>query len=109
MADIIQLRRDTLANWASANPTLAQGELGIETDTGKFKLGTGATAWNSLGYYSNVSNNLSNYFNFITNTKRWGTSTCSSSYDFKNYSGNFDVITICTKSIWNGCNCLKRN
>lgn len=46
----IQLRRDTAANWTSANPTLAAGELGFETDTGNFKIGTGSTAWNSLGY-----------------------------------------------------------
>ena len=50
MADRIQIRRDTAANWTSANPILAQGELGIETDTLKVKAGTGSTAWNSLGY-----------------------------------------------------------
>jgi hypothetical protein len=52
MADVIQLRRDTASNWTSANPTLASGELGMETDTGKLKLGTGALAWNSLSYYT---------------------------------------------------------
>jgi hypothetical protein len=46
----IQLRRDTAANWTSANPTLAAGELGYETDTKKIKLGDGSTAWNSLAY-----------------------------------------------------------
>jgi len=51
MASQIQLRRDTAANWTSVNPTLAQGELGVETDTGKIKLGTGSTAWNSLSYF----------------------------------------------------------
>ena len=50
MADIIQLRRDTAANWTSANPVLAQGELGVETDTDKIKVGDGSTAWTSLGY-----------------------------------------------------------
>ena len=50
MADIIQIRRDTAANWTSANPTLAQGELGLETDTSKIKAGNGSTAWTSLGY-----------------------------------------------------------
>jgi len=52
MADVIQLRRDTASNWTSANPTLASGELGLETDTGKLKLGTGALVWNSLSYYT---------------------------------------------------------
>ena len=46
----IQLRRDTAANWASANPTLASGEPAFETDTGKFKIGDGVTAYNSLDY-----------------------------------------------------------
>jgi len=46
----IQLRRDTAANWTSANPTLASGELGYETDTGNFKVGDGSTAWISLSY-----------------------------------------------------------
>ena len=50
MAVQIQLRNDTAANWTSANPVLAQGELGIESDTGKVKLGDGSTAWSSLSY-----------------------------------------------------------
>lgn len=54
MADIIQVRRDLAASWTSANPTLAQGELGYETDTGKMKVGDGSTAWTSLGYFEPV-------------------------------------------------------
>jgi len=50
MAIQFQLRRDTAANWTSANPTLAQGELALETDTAKYKIGDGSTAWNSLAY-----------------------------------------------------------
>lgn len=46
----IQFRRDTAANWTSNNPTLATGEMGVETDTGQFKVGNGSTAWNSLAY-----------------------------------------------------------
>ena len=52
MASIIQVRRDTASAWTSANPTLASGELGLETDTDKLKLGDGSTAWTSLGYYT---------------------------------------------------------
>lgn len=48
----IQLRRDTAANWTSANPVLASGQPGVETDTIKIKIGDGATAWNALGYLS---------------------------------------------------------
>lgn len=46
----IQARRGTAAQWTSANPTLAAGEWGYETDTGKVKIGNGSTAWSSLGY-----------------------------------------------------------
>lgn len=47
----LQVRRDTAANWTSANPILASGEHGYETNTGKFKIGDGVTAWASLGYF----------------------------------------------------------
>lgn len=47
---IIQNRRDLAANWTAANPTLAAGEIGVETDTLKFKIGNGTTPWNSLAY-----------------------------------------------------------
>ena len=50
MTAIMQQRRDTAANWTSSNPTLASGELGLETDTGKIKIGNGSTAWTSLSY-----------------------------------------------------------
>jgi hypothetical protein len=46
----IQVRRGTAAEWTSTNPTLASGEWGFETDTGKTKIGNGSTAWTSLGY-----------------------------------------------------------
>jgi len=46
----IQLRNGTAAQWTAANPTLAAGEVGIESDTKKQKFGDGTTAWNSLGY-----------------------------------------------------------
>jgi hypothetical protein len=53
----IKLRRDTAANWASVNPTLASGEPGLETDSLKVKYGNGSSAWNSLSYASNPTGN----------------------------------------------------
>ena len=50
MTSRLQQRRDTAANWTSNNPTLAAGEFGLETDTSKFRIGNGTTAWNSLSY-----------------------------------------------------------
>jgi hypothetical protein len=59
MAKRFQLRRDTAANWASANPTLASGEIGIETDSSKrVKIGDGSTAWNSLASYNAATSTL---------------------------------------------------
>jgi len=54
MAVKIQFRRDTAAAWTAANPVLAAGELGLETDTTYYKIGNGSTAWNSLAYGSIV-------------------------------------------------------
>ena len=50
MANRIQLRRDGAQQWANVNPILAQGELGIELDTSRLKIGDGVTPWNSLKY-----------------------------------------------------------
>ena len=50
MADIIQIRRDSAADWISADPTLAEGEIGYETDTAFFKVGDGVTEWTALAY-----------------------------------------------------------
>jgi len=55
----IQLRRGTSSQWDTANPTLAAGEIGIETDTNTFKFGDGVTAWNSLDYA--LSNTVDDY------------------------------------------------
>lgn len=50
MAVKVQLRRDTAANWASEDPVLAHGEIGIDTDARKGKIGDGSTAWSSLDF-----------------------------------------------------------
>ena len=52
MAVLIQFRRATAAEWTAANTILAEGELGLETDTTFYKIGTGSTAWTSLAYGS---------------------------------------------------------
>tara|TARA_R110001606_G_scaffold361791_2_gene515505 strand:- start:1469 stop:1864 length:396 start_codon:yes stop_codon:yes gene_type:complete len=48
----IQFRRDTAAQWTTHNPVLLAGEIGIETDTYRFKLGDGVTAWTGINYSS---------------------------------------------------------
>lgn len=46
----IQLRRDTTSNWTSINPVLAAGEIGVDLTNNKFKIGDGASNWNTLLY-----------------------------------------------------------
>lgn len=50
---IIQKRHYTAAQWTETNPVLYEGEMGYETDTDKFKFGTGA-AWNSTPYADSI-------------------------------------------------------
>jgi hypothetical protein len=50
MAVRIQLRNDTAANWTEADPVLAAGEFGLETDTDYFKIGNGTSSWTELAY-----------------------------------------------------------
>lgn len=52
MAQQIQLRRDTAANWTLENTTLAQGEFGVEIDSDpiRFKIGDGTNPWAGLDY-----------------------------------------------------------
>jgi len=54
MAIQIQYRRGSASQWTTTNPVLAIGEPGYETDTGKFKVGNGSTAWTSLAYSSGI-------------------------------------------------------
>jgi hypothetical protein len=57
----MQVRRGTASSWTSTNPTLAAGELGFETDTGKFKIGTGSSTWTALSYAGGGQNTLTTY------------------------------------------------
>ena len=60
MANRVLQRRDTAANWAAANPILAEGELGIITDTKGYKIGDGETHWNDLPFPSNPTQVVDN-------------------------------------------------
>lgn len=55
MATRMQQRRGTAAQWTAANPILAAGEIGFETDTSKFKMGNGSSTWTALQYFANAS------------------------------------------------------
>ena len=71
MAQQILLRRGTAAQWTTnGTVVLAAGEPGVETDTGKFKIGDGVTSWASLPYavgdIPTTTNDLINNSGFIT-------------------------------------------
>jgi hypothetical protein len=71
----MQQRRDTAANWTSTNPTLAAGEMGIETDTYKFKVGNGSTAWTTLPYAVDIPTQTGQSGKYLTTdgtTASWG-------------------------------------
>lgn len=51
----IQLRRDTAANWAAANPVLALGEPGWDTTNSQLRVGNGTSAWSTLPVYGTGS------------------------------------------------------
>jgi hypothetical protein len=100
----IQLRRGTAAQWTSANPILASGELGVETDTVKAKIGDGALAWNSLPYFggdvsTTATQTLTNKTISVDNNTLSG--IAATSFVLSNASGNIDG-TVAQKVIPSG-------
>jgi hypothetical protein len=50
MAVQLQVRRGPQADWELHDPVLAEGEIGAETDTHRWKLGNGVQDWTDLPY-----------------------------------------------------------
>jgi hypothetical protein len=94
MAIQIQFRRGTASEWTSANPILAVGEMGIETDTDLFKIGDGTTAWNSLAY-----GGLTGGFDSTQEIVSVGTSRALTSADTGKLITNSAAITITVEGI----------
>jgi hypothetical protein len=72
----MQQKRGLASRWTSTNPVLLAGEIGVETDTNKIKIGDGVTQWNNLDYmgvdvqsiaYTHTQNALLSVWN-ITHT-----------------------------------------
>lgn len=52
---MLQCRHDSKLAWQQVNPVLCAGEIGVETDTGKIKVGNGETVWLDLSYLGGES------------------------------------------------------
>ena len=94
MANKIQLRRDTTANWTSSNPTLSQGEIGYELTTGKIKIGTGSTAWNSLDYLTIATSSVTGTLTFPDTTVQ--TTAWPGTLAYSSLTGKPTLATVAT-------------
>ena len=96
MASKIQLRRDTAANWSSTNPILASGEIGFITDTNKFKIGNGSTAFNSLSFFNgNLTGSVLDDLSDVTITS-------AANGDFLRWNGSVwinDAVNLSTDTV----------
>ncbi len=72
VAKRLQLRHDTAANWIARNPVLLAGEIGIETDTNRMKIGNGSFNWASLPYFPGDTG-LGSVFDGGTPSSTYGT------------------------------------
>jgi hypothetical protein len=91
MATRIQVRRDTAANWTTNNPTLANGEIGFETNSGKFKIGNGSSAWSALDYFLDGSDLLAYLTTASASTTYLTQASASTTYATKVELNNVDL------------------
>lgn len=70
MATRMQQRRGTAAQWTSADPILAAGEIGFESDTGFFKMGDGINHWEDLSYFKDLGDLAGSFDDYVPLTQR---------------------------------------
>lgn len=70
MATRMQQRRGTAAQWTSADPILAAGEIGFESDTGFFKIGDGTNHWSDLSYFKDLGDLAGSFDEYVPLTQR---------------------------------------
>jgi enamine deaminase RidA (YjgF/YER057c/UK114 family) len=93
MATPVQHRRDSAADWTSNDPVLLDGQIGIESDTGKFKFGDGITAWTSLDY-RNVDSVLGAITGIIQSDGAGNLSAASAGTDYAAAADVDDLVTL---------------
>jgi len=108
MAVQVQFRRGAASEWTNANPILAEGELGLELDSNKFKLGNGFTRWNNLLYTStfNVGEDTSSdttYPTYVTGAGVISAGFSTEGFVYKPSVGNLGIgTTNPTSKLWVG-------
>lgn len=70
MAVRMQQRRATAEQWLLADPTLAEGEIGLETDTYSFKIGDGVNSWSLLDYFESSTSLQATIDDYIPLTQK---------------------------------------
>lgn len=106
MAVQLQFRRGTASEWTNANPILAEGELGLELDSNKFKLGNGIVRWNNLLYTStfNVTKDISSditYPTFVSGVGVISAGISTVNLVYRQNSGNLGIgTTNPTSKLW---------
>jgi hypothetical protein len=96
----IQVRRGTASEWTTANPILAAGEMGVETNTNKFKFGNGTDAWSSLSYAAADSASIGEISQDAINTALSMGSGLTKTYDdgANTITINVDTDVVATKT-----------
>jgi len=84
MANRIQIRKDTTANWGAANPILLSGELGLDTSLRKIKIGNGTSTWSALSFYTGEPSQLINGLHTVTLNSTGGVNFPTLSVDIHN-------------------------
>lgn len=95
-----QLRHDIAENWTSADPVLLLGEVGIETDTNKMKVGDGESAWSELDYMGSddaqitglIAEAEDNVKVVVPNEGESDTEACSRVYESSESKGDMCVV-----------------
>lgn len=97
----VQQRNDTAENWLLQNPVLLQGEIGVENDTGKVKIGDGSSPWAALPYFGGGSLTLKEIFDaiypvgiVITTITKTSPNTYMPFGTWQDLNSNLDIISL---------------
>lgn len=100
MAIQIQFRRGDSADWTSVNPVLAEGEVGLEIDTLKLKVGNGINTWTGLPYFGGTGTVFSVGMTLPTGLQVSGSPITSSGTLAVSYQAGYSIPTTSSQTNW---------